>query len=191
IHDEEDPYLVVAADKGTAGFSDLANRIAAEYGSWLGDAFASGGSHGYDHKQLGITARGVWECVRTHFRELGMDADTAPLTVAGIGDPSGDVFGNGMLCARQLRLRAAFNHRHVFLDPEPDPARSFAERERLFRAAQGWDAYDPALLSPGGAVVARTAKRVTLTPEARGMLGPAEESVSGEPLVRAVLTTAG
>src|SRR3989454_102043 len=188
IHDEEDAYLVVAADKGTATFSDVANLLAAEYGFWLGDAFASGGTHGYDHKALGITARGVWECVRTHFRELGVDADTAPLTVAGIGDMGGDVFGNGLLRSPHLRLRAAFNHVHVFLDPSPDPARSFAERERLFRAGKGWDAYDPALLSPGGAVLARAAKRVTLSPEARAMLGLGDATVSGERLVQAVLT---
>jgi glutamate dehydrogenase len=188
IHDEQDPYLVVAADKGTAGFSDLANRIAAEYGFWLGDAFASGGSHGYDHKALGITARGAWECVRTHFRELAIEADTAPLTVAGIGDMSGDVFGNGLLRSPHLRLRAAFNHLHVFLDPDPDPARSFAERRRLFAAVLGWDAYDPAVLSPGGAVVLRAAKRVTLSPEAQAMLGVAEREVSGERLVQTLLT---
>jgi glutamate dehydrogenase len=188
VHDEEDPYLVVAADKGTATFSDVANLLAAEYGFWLGDAFASGGAHGWDHKALGITARGAWECVRTHFRELGVDADTAPLTVAGIGDMGGDVFGNGLLRSPHLRLRAAFNHVHVFLDPAPDPARSFAERERLFRAGKGWDAYDPAVLSPGGAVVARAAKRVTLSPETRAMLGVGEEAVSGERLVQAVLT---
>ncbi|HYR96895.1 MAG TPA: NAD-glutamate dehydrogenase domain-containing protein, partial [Candidatus Binatus sp.] len=188
VHDEEDPYLVVAADKGTAGFSDVANAIAAEYGFWLGDAFASGGSRGYDHKALGITARGVWECVRTHFRELGVDADTAPLTVAGIGDPGGDVFGNGSLRSRDLRLRAAFNHLHVFLDPAPDPERSFAERERLFREGRGWDAYDPAALSPGGAVLPRAAKRVRISPEAQAMLGLPEAEVSGERLVQAVLT---
>ena len=188
VLDEEDPYLVVAADKGTASFSDVANAIAAEYGFWLGDAFASGGSHGYDHKALGITARGVWECVRTHFRELAIDADTAPLTVAGIGDPGGDVFGNGMLLSQNLRLRAAFNHLHVFLDPAPDPARSFAERARLFREGRGWDAYDPAALSPGGAVVPRAAKRVTVSPEAQAMLGLAERDVSGERLVQAILT---
>src|SRR5213592_2460118 len=188
IHDEEDPYLVVAADKGTATFSDVANLLAAEYGFWLGDAFASGGTHGYDHKALGITARGVWECVRTHFRELAVDADTAPLTVAGIGDMGGDVFGNGLLGSPHLRLRAAFNHVHVFLDPSPDAARSFAERERLFRAGLGWDAYDPAVLSPGGAVLARAAKRVTLSPEARAMLGLGDAAVSGERLVQAVLT---
>src|SRR5207237_346013 len=186
IHDEEDPYLVVAADKGTATFSDLANRVAVEYGFWLGDAFASGGAHGYDHKALGITARGAWECVRTHFRELAVDADRAPLTVAGIGDMGGDVFGNGLLRSPHLRLRAAFNHVHVFLDPSPDAARSFAERERLFRAGLGWDAYDPAVLSPGGAVLARAAKRVTLSPEARAMLGLGDAAVSGERLVQAV-----
>src|SRR5437016_3048527 len=188
IHDEEDPYLVVAADKGTATFSDVANAVAAEYGFWLGDAFASGGAHGYDHKALGITARGAWECVRTHFRELAVDADRAPLTVAGIGDMGGDVFGNGLLRSPHLRLRAAFNHVHVFLDPSPDAARSFAERERLFRAGLGWDAYDPAVLSPGGAVLARAAKRVTLSPEARAMLGLGDAAVSGERLVQAVLT---
>jgi glutamate dehydrogenase len=190
VHDEEDPYLVVAADKGTAGFSDLANSIAAEYAFWLGDAFASGGSHGYDHKALGITARGVWESVRTHFRELAIDADSAPLTVVGIGDPSGDVFGNGMRLSRQLRLRAAFNHRHVFLDPDPDPARAFAERERLFRGGRGWDAYDPAALSAGGAIVERTAKRVVVSVEAQAMLGLPSEAVSGDQLVHAVLCLA-
>src|SRR5262245_57690248 len=161
-YDEDDPYLVVAADKGTARFSDVANGIATDYGFWLGDAFASGGSYGYDHKALGITARGTWECVRTHFREMGVDADSAPLAVVGIGDPGGDVFGNGLLRSQHVRLRAAFNHVHVFLDPDPDPARSWAERERLFRAGLGWDAYDPGLLSHGGAVVSRAAKRVVL-----------------------------
>jgi glutamate dehydrogenase len=187
LRDEDDPYLVVAPDKGTASFSDAANAVAAEYGFWLGDAFASGGSHGYDHKALGITARGAWESVRTHFRDLGLDADTAPLTMAGIGDMGGDVFGNGALCSQHVRLRAAFNHLHVFLDPEPDPARSFAERTRLFRAAKGWDAYDQSLLSPGGAVLSRGAKRVTLSPEAQAMLGLAEATISGERLVQAVL----
>ena len=188
VHDEEDPYLVVAADKGTATFSDVANGIATEYGFWLGDAFASGGSHGYDHKGLGITARGAWECVRTHFREVGVDADSAPLSVVGIGDMGGDVFGNGLLRSRQIRLRAAFNHLHVFLDPDPDPARSFAERERLFRAGKGWDAYDPSVLSRGAAVVPRTAKRVVVSPEAQALLGLPADGVSGERLVHAVLT---
>jgi glutamate dehydrogenase len=187
IYDEEDPYLVVAADKGTASFSDVANGLAAEYDFWLGDAFASGGSHGYDHKRLGITARGAWESVRTHFRERGVDADTAPLTVVGIGDMGGDVFGNGLLRSPHLLLQAAFNHVHVFLDPTPDPARSFAERARLFKTGLGWDAYDPTVLSPGGMVVPRAAKRVTLTPEVRSLLRVDDESLSGERLVRAVL----
>jgi glutamate dehydrogenase len=187
VHDGEDPYLVVAADKGTSTLSDVANALAAEAGFWLGDAFASGGSHGYDHKALGITARGAWESVRAHCRELGLDADHAPLTVIGIGDPSGDVFGNGLLRSPALRLLAAFNHRHVFLDPDPDPVRSFAERERLFHAGSGWEAYDPAVLSRGGQIVDRSAKRVALSPEVRALLGVADEAASGEALVRAVL----
>jgi glutamate dehydrogenase len=187
IADEEDPYLVVAADKGTATFSDEANALALAAGFWLGDAFASGGSHGYDHKALGITARGVWECVRTHFRELDVDADTAPLRVVGIGDMSGDVFGNGLLRSPHVRLLAAFNHRHVFVDPNPDPAASFAERSRLFAAGADWDRYDPALRSPGALLAARSAKRVGLTPEVRRLLGTTEESLSGEALVRALL----
>ena len=145
-YDEDDPYLVVAADKGTATFSDLANSIAGEYGFWLGDAFASGGSAGYDHKVMGITAKGAWESVRRHADALGLDADRDPLTVVGIGDMSGDVFGNGMLCSSHLRLLAAFDHRHVFLDPDPDPATSFAERKRLFELPRSsWADYDPAL----------------------------------------------
>jgi glutamate dehydrogenase len=187
IHDEEDPYLVVAADKGTATFSDAANTLAVEHGFWLGDAFASGGSHGYDHKALGITARGVWECVRTHFREVGVDADTAPVTVVGIGDPSGDVFGNGLLRSSHLRMIAAFNHRHVVVDPDPDPARGYAERERLFRVGAGWETYDPAVLSAGGQIVLRAAKRVTLSPEVQRLTGLDQDAVSGEELVRAVL----
>jgi glutamate dehydrogenase len=187
VLDEDDPYLVVAADKGTATFSDVSNAIAAERGFWLGDAFASGGSRGYDHKALGITARGAWECVRTHFRELEVDADTTPLRVAGIGDMGGDVFGNGLLRSPHLRLLAAFNHKHVFVDPDPDPERSFAERRRLFAAGAGWDAYDPAVLSPGAHVVLRSAKRVTLTREVRELLKVQDETMSGEALVRAVL----
>ena len=189
ILDEPDPYLVVAADKGTATFSDAANAIAAEHGFWLGDAFASGGSNGYDHKALGITARGAWECVRVHARELGLDLDTAPLTVAGIGDMGGDVFGNALKRSPNVRLKAAFNHQHVFLDPDPDPTRAFAERLRLFTAVLGWGAYDPAALSPGGAVVPRAAKKVTPSPEAAAMLGlTSGVAVSGERLVQAVLT---
>lgn len=187
LHDEPDPYLVVAADKGTATFSDAANALAVERRFWLGDAFASGGSQGYDHKTLGITARGAWECVRTHFRELGVDVDRAPIAVIGIGDMGGDVFGNGLLRSSACRLRAAFNHRHVFLDPEPDPERSAAERRRLFAAVKGWDAYDRALLSRGGMIVERAAKQVPVTPEVRSMLGLVEDAPSGEALVRAVL----
>jgi glutamate dehydrogenase len=187
VRDEPDPYFVVAADKGTATFSDLANAIAVERRFWLGDAFASGGSQGYDHKALGITARGAWECTRTHFREMGVDVDRAPIDVVGIGDMGGDVFGNGLLRSRALRLRAAFNHRHVFLDPDPDPERSFAERRRLFDAVKGWDAYDRAVLSRGGMIVERAAKQVPVTPEVRAMLGIVDDAPSGEALVRAVL----
>jgi glutamate dehydrogenase len=187
--DEDDPYLVVAADKGTAALSDTANGIALEYGFWLGDAFASGGSKGYDHKQLGITARGAWESVKRHFRELGRDVDSRPFTVAGIGDMSGDVFGNGMLLSRQIQLVAAFDHRHVFLDPSPDVAASFAERERLFALGAGtsWMDYDPSLISPGGGVWARTEKSVPLSAEVRGALGVEAESLDPDELVRAIL----
>ena len=142
-YDGDDPYLVVAADKGTATFSDIANEIAAEYGFWLGDAFASGGSDGYDHKAMGITARGAWESVRRHARAFGKDADPDELTVVGIGDMSGDVFGNGMLRSPHVKLVAAFDHRHIFLDPDPDPAASFAERQRLFELPRSsWADYD-------------------------------------------------
>ncbi len=188
-HDEPDPYLVVAADKGTATFSDAANAIAAEYGFWLGDAFASGGSQGYDHKKMGITARGAWECVTLHFRELdGRDVARDPFTVTGIGDMSGDVFGNAMLRSRTIRLRAAFDHRHVFLDPAPDPEVSFAERERLFALPRSsWADYRPELLSPGGMVVARGTKTIRLSAEARALLGIAAETVDGDQLIQAVL----
>jgi glutamate dehydrogenase len=189
-YDGDDPYLVVAADKGTAHLSDVANAVAAEYGFWLGDAFASGGSQGYDHKEEGITARGAWECVKRHFREMGKDIQAEPFTVAGIGDMSGDVFGNGMLLSRQIRLLAAFDHRHVFLDPDPDPAASFAERERMFALPRSsWEDYDRALLSPGGMVVPRASKEVKLTPEVRAALGLPDtvESLDGEGLIRAVL----
>jgi glutamate dehydrogenase len=170
--DDPDPYLVVAADKGTASFSDLANEVAAEYYFWLGDAFASGGSAGYDHKTMGITARGAWVSVRHHFRELGVDARRQEITVVGIGDMSGDVFGNGMLLSRQLRLVGAFDHRHVFLDPDPDPEISFAERERLFRLpGSTWMNYDTAVLSPGGGIFARTAKSIPLSALVRRRLG--------------------
>jgi glutamate dehydrogenase len=188
--DEPDPYLVVAADKGTATFSDVANGVAEEYGFWLGDAFASGGSHGYDHKKVGITARGAWEGVKRHFREKGKDIQTEPFTVVGIGDMSGDVFGNGMLLSEQIRLLAAFDHRHVFIDPDPDPASSFAERRRLFDMGRSsWDDYDRSALSAGGMIIDRGAKQVELSAEARAALGieADTEEMDGESLVRSVL----
>jgi len=186
--DGHDPYLVVAADKGTASFSDLANAIAAEYGFWLGDAFASGGSAGYDHKKMGITARGAWECVKRHFRELGVDIMREPFTVAGIGDMSGDVFGNGMLLSPQLRLVAAFDHRHVFLDPTPDVRRSFRERARLFRLARSsWADYNRACLGGGGMIFERAQKSVALTPQARSLLGLDAERATPVEVVRAIL----
>ncbi len=171
-HDGDDPYLVVAADKGTATFSDIANGISLAYGFWLGDAFASGGSAGYDHKKMGITAKGGWEAVKRHFRELGKDIQTTPFTVVGIGDMAGDVFGNGMLLSRQIRLRGAFNHQHIFIDPDPDPAVSFAERERLFNLPRStWADYAADKLSAGGGIYERTAKTIPLSPEARAWLG--------------------
>ena len=189
-YDLFDPYLVVAADKGTAPFSDTANSVAAEYGFWLDDAFASGGSHGYDHKKVGITAAGAWESVKRHFREMGRDIQKEPFTVAGIGDMSGDVFGNGMLLSRETRLVAAFDHRHVFIDPDPDPETSFRERERLFDLRRSsWDDYDRDELSPGGMIVPRGVKSVDLTEEARAALGlgPDAATLDGESLIRAVL----
>jgi glutamate dehydrogenase len=170
--DGDDPYLVVAADKGTATFSDTANEVAARFGFWLGDAFASGGSEGYDHKKMGITARGAWESVKVHFAALGMNPDTDDFTVAGIGDMSGDVFGNGMLLSRHIKLIAAFDHRHVFIDPDPDPAASFAERRRMFDLPRSsWADYDPALISAGGGVWPRTVKSVPVSPQIRTVLG--------------------
>ncbi|RBY83902.1 glutamate dehydrogenase [Geodermatophilus sp. TF02-6] len=187
VHDGPDPYLVVAADKGTATFSDLANEVAERRGFWLGDAFASGGSSGYDHKAMGITARGAWVSVRRHLRELGVDPD-GPLTVVGVGDMSGDVFGNGMLVSERLRLVAAFDHRHVFLDPDPDPARSAAERRRLFELpGSSWEDYDRCVLSPGGGVFRRDAKSVPLSPQVRTRLGVDAAELSPAELVRAVL----
>jgi glutamate dehydrogenase len=171
-HDGDDAYLVVAADKGTATFSDFANQTAAEYGFWLGDAFASGGSAGYDHKKMGITARGAWESVKHHFRGLGHDTQTQDFTVVGVGDMSGDVFGNGMLLSRHIRLLAAFDHRHIFIDPNPQAAASFAERERLFALPRSsWADYDSTLISAGGGVWPRSAKSIALSPEARAALG--------------------
>jgi glutamate dehydrogenase len=188
--DEVDPYLVVAADKGTAKFSDVANSVAAEYGFWLDDAFASGGSNGYDHKAFGITARGAWECVRRQFRELGRDIQTEPFTVVGIGDMSGDVFGNGMLLSRQIRLLAAFDHRHIFVDPDPDPATSFVERQRIYDLGRSsWADYDTTLLSRGGFIVPRGVKEVELSAEARAALGVTDDlgPMDGETLIRAIL----
>jgi glutamate dehydrogenase len=190
VLDEDDPYLVVAADKGTATFSDTANAIAAEYGFWLDDAFASGGSHGYDHKALGITARGAWESVKRHFRELGRDLAARPFTVVGIGDMSGDVFGNGMLLSEQIRLVAAFDHRHVFLDPDPDAAASFAERKRLFELpGSSWDDYDRATISAGGGVWSRQEKAIPVSRQVREALGieQAVESLTPNEILSAIL----
>ena len=187
-HDADDPYLVVAADKGTASFSDIANRTAAEYGFWLGDAFASGGSAGYDHKGMAITARGAWESTKRHLRSLGRDSQTQDFTVVGIGDMSGDVFGNGMLLSRHIRLLAAFDHRHVFIDPSPDAEASFVERERLFKLPRSsWADYNPALISVGGGIYPRGAKSVALSPQARAALGIAAEQLSPAELIHAIL----
>ena len=187
-YDEDDPYLVVAADKGTGTFSDIANDVSAAYGFWLGDAFASGGSHGYDHKAMGITARGAWESVKRHFRELGTDVQSEAFTVVGIGDMSGDVFGNGMLCSEHIRLLAAFNHAHVFLDPDPDPAASFAERRRLFAVGRSsWSDYDPAVISEGGGVHARSLKSIPITPQVKEALGIEADRLSPTELIHELL----
>ncbi len=187
-YDTDDPYLVVAADKGTASFSDIANEISASYDFWLGDAFASGGSVGYDHKVMGITARGAWESVRRHARVLGRDADTDALTVVGIGDMSGDVFGNGLLCSSNLQLIAAFDHRHVFLDPDPDGPVSFAERQRLFGLARSsWADYDATLISHGGGVFARSDKSIALSPQIRARLGVSDAEMAPHQLISAIL----
>ena len=187
-YDGDDPYLVVAADKGTATFSDLANEIAVSRGFWLGDAFASGGSNGYDHKGMGITARGAWESVKRHFREMGIDVQSEPFTAVGIGDMSGDVFGNGMLQSPFTRLIAAFDHRHIFIDPEPDPAASYAERQRLFDLPRSsWDDYDRSLLSDGGGVHERSAKSIELSQQAAKALGTEPGGYTPEELIAAVL----
>ncbi|HYN91413.1 MAG TPA: NAD-glutamate dehydrogenase, partial [Thermoleophilaceae bacterium] len=187
-YDGDDPYLVVAADKGTATFSDIANGIALEEGFWLGDAFASGGSTGYDHKKMGITARGAWESVARHFRELGREVQSEDVSVVGIGDMAGDVFGNGMLLSRHIRLIGAFNHRHVFIDPNPDPERSFEERRRLFELpGSSWADYDPELISPGGGVYERTAKSIPLSAEAREALGIEDAALKPNELIQALL----
>ena len=187
-YDEDDTYLVVAADKGTATFSDIANSLSIEYGFWLGDAFASGGSAGYDHKKIGITARGAWESVKRHFREFGTDPQTTPFTVIGIGDMAGDVFGNGMLLSRQIRLLGAFNHVHIFIDPNPESEASFIERERLFNLPRSsWMDYDAALISTGGGVYNRSAKSIKITPEMRAAFGIEVESLTPNDLIRALL----
>ena len=187
-YDEDDPYLVVAADKGTAAFSDLANAVAREYGFWLGDAFASGGSTGYDHKRMGITARGAWEAVKHHFRDLGLDVASQDFTVVGIGDMAGDVFGNGMLQSRHIKLIGAFNHQHIFLDPSPDPISSYEERRRLYARAGGtWADYDPALISRGGGVYPRTAKAIALSAEVKEALALQAERLTPAELIRALL----
>jgi len=189
-HDGDDPYLVVAADKGTATFSDIANGIARAHGFWLDDAFASGGSVGYDHKGMGITARGAWESVKRHFRAMGRDSQTQDFTCVGIGDMSGDVFGNGMLLSRHIRLLAAFDHRHIFLDPNPDTAKSFKERERMFALPRSsWDDYDKKLVSKGGGVFPRSAKSIALSPEVKAALGidAAIASMSPTELMNAIL----
>ena len=187
--DGDDPYLVVAADKGTATFSDFANVISEEYGFWLGDAFASGGSAGYDHKAMGITARGAWELVKRHFRELGRDIETGKVTVIGVGDMSGDVFGNGMLMSRHLRLVGAFDHRHVFVDPDPDPDRSFPERLRLFRLPRSsWADYDGALISPGGGIFGRDAKSVPISPAMKRAFDIEADHLTPVELIRKLLS---
>ncbi len=187
-HDGDDPYLVVAADKGTATFSDLANQLALDRHFWLGDAFASGGSAGYDHKKMGITARGAWEAVKRHFREIDIDIQSQPFTVVGIGDMSGDVFGNGMLLSPQIRLLAAFDHRDIFIDPDPDPARALAERARLFALPRSsWQDYDRALLSPGGGVFSRSAKEIVLSPQIRALLRIDRRSAAPPEVLRAIL----
>jgi glutamate dehydrogenase len=186
--DSDDPYLVVAADKGTATFSDIANGISAEYGFWLDDAFASGGSAGYDHKKMGITARGAWEAVKRHFRELDVNIQKEAFTVAGIGDMAGDVFGNGMLLSRKTKLVAAFNHRNIFLDPNPDLQSSYRERKRLFTTPRtGWEDYDDSLISKGGGIYSRQAKTIRLSNEARKMLGVDAATLQPDELISAIL----
>lgn len=187
-YDEDDPYLVVAADKGTATFSNIANAISAEYHFWLGDAFASGGSAGYDHKQMGITARGAWESVKRHFRALDVDMNTTDFTVVGIGDMAGDVFGNGMLLSKHIKLIAAFNHMHIFIDPNPDPEKSFYERKRLFDLPRSaWSDYNSTLISKGGGVFKRSEKSIKLTPEIKEALGVSQDAMIPNDLIRAML----
>ena len=186
--DEDDPYLVVAADKGTATFSDISNSISEEYGFWMGDAFASGGSNGYDHKGMGITARGAWESVKRHFREIGIDCQSTDFTCVAIGDMAGDVFGNGMLLSKHIRLQAAFNHMHIFIDPNPDAASSYKERERMFKLTSStWEDYDKSLISEGGGIFLRSAKSIKLTPQMKKMLGTSKATMTPTELIRACL----
>ena len=188
VRDGNDPYFVVAADKGTATFSDVANALAIERNFWLGDAFASGGSHGYDHKAMGITARGGWISVQRHFAEMGIDVQSESVRVIGVGDMSGDVFGNGMLLSKAIKLVAAFDHRHIFIDPDPDPARSWAERERLFKLPRSsWDDYDKSLISKGGGVFPRSLKSIVLTPEMQAIVGTSETAMEPGALISALL----
>ncbi|MFA0414045.1 NAD-glutamate dehydrogenase [Vibrio renipiscarius] len=188
-HDEDDPYLVVAADKGTATFSDLANSVSEEYNFWLGDAFASGGSNGYDHKAMGITAKGGWESVKRHFREMGIDCQSTDFTAIGIGDMAGDVFGNGMLLSKHTQMVAAFNHMHIFIDPTPDAATSWQERERLFNLPRSsWEDYNSALISKGGGIFLRRAKSISLTPEIQKLLGTKKASLPPNDLIKMILT---
>ncbi|MZI93267.1 NAD-glutamate dehydrogenase [Vibrio sp. CAIM 722] len=187
-HDEDDPYLVVAADKGTATFSDLANSVSQEYNFWLGDAFASGGSNGYDHKAMGITAKGGWESVKRHFREMGIDCQTTDFTAIGVGDMAGDVFGNGMLLSKHTQLQAAFNHINIFIDPNPDAAASWQERDRLFNLPRSsWEDYDQSLISKGGGIFSRKAKSIPLSPEIQKMLGIKKASLAPNDLIKAIL----
>ncbi|MCJ2376617.1 NAD-glutamate dehydrogenase [Vibrio sp. ZSDZ34] len=188
-HDEDDPYLVVAADKGTATFSDLANSVSEEYSFWLGDAFASGGSNGYDHKAMGITAKGGWESVKRHFREMNIDCQNEDFTAIGVGDMAGDVFGNGMLLSKHIRLQAAFNHMHIFIDPNPDSASTWNERKRLFDLPRSsWEDYDRTLISKGGGIFARKAKSIELTPEIQKMLGTKKASLAPNDLIKMLLS---
>lgn len=188
-HDEDDPYLVVAADKGTATFSDLANSVSEQYNFWLGDAFASGGSNGYDHKAMGITAKGGWESVKRHFREMGIDCQTTDFTAIGIGDMAGDVFGNGMLLSKHTCVVAAFNHMHIFIDPKPDSSTSWQERHRLFQLPRSsWEDYNLALISKGGGIFSRRAKSITLTPEIQKLLGTKKASLAPNDLIKMILS---
>jgi glutamate dehydrogenase len=187
-YDDDDAYLVVAADKGTASFSDIANEVSADYGFWLGDAFASGGSRGYDHKVIGITARGAWESVKRHFRELGIDIQSTDFTAVGIGDMAGDVFGNGLLLSRHIKLLAAFNHTHIFLDPDPDPEASYEERERLFKLGRStWSDYSSDAMSEGGGVYSRSAKSIDISEQVKTALAIEEESLAPADLIAAML----